>query len=392
MIFPIWIERLPTLRGAVPPIILGRVPYLVDNLWNHEDIMKFVQIISNAYGLPVSGADLRNDTIHEGLSHFGEVCQITPEMLLKSLKGGNLQGWLDTPPDLVVVEGVQLIEAAQRMRALFPSTRFVFDFHNVESDLLRQQDIAKLPLILRPIAPLVFRNRWRKARELDLLVLGLAETVWVCSAQDRELVCRLCECLPRIAIVPNLAPNWCAKAKLQARVGGGPVLLFVGHLGYAPNKRAVRHLVRKVLPRLTSYHHHTRLIVAGRSPNARLQRMLGKNNHVELIANPEEISSVYAQADIVVVPLAEGGGSRIKILEALKVGCPIVATAKAVEGLGLIPERHFLQAENAADTARAITRLFEDANLANRLIKEGHMHLEKNYTQEVVRREIHASL
>ena len=356
--------------------------------------MKFVQIISDAYGLPRSGADLRNDSIRNGISHFGDVWQVTPEMLLMPLPGRNLQDGLNFPPDLIVVEGVQLIESAQRMLALFPDTRLIFDFHNVESDLLRQQDIAKLPSVLRLIAPIVFHNRWRRALALDLLALRLAETVWVCSIEDRERICKLCVSPPSIVIVPNLAPDLCVKAKRQALAHsrGGPVLLFVGHLGYAPNKRAVRHLVHKVMPRLLSHHRHARLIVAGRQPNARLKRMLEKKCCVQLIANPKEIAPIYDQADIVVVPLAEGGGSRIKILEALAVGCPIVATAKAVEGLGLVPERHFLQAENAAGTASAVARLFKDASLAKRLMEEGHTHLKENFTRELVRREIYASL
>lgn len=355
--------------------------------------MKFVQIISDKYGLPLSGADLRNESIRTGLNHFGDVWQVTPEMLLMPPLDGNLQDKLNLPPDLIVVEGVHLIGSAQRMLALFPGTRLFFDFHNVESDLLRQQDIAKLPSILRFLAPIFFHNRWNKARALDLLALRLAETVWVCSVEDKNHICKLCHSPPRIVIVPNLAPDLCVKAKCQsfAHSRCGPVLLFVGHLGYAPNKRAVRHLVRKVMPRVLSHHRHARLIVAGRQPNARLKGMLEKKCCVQLIANPEEITPIYEQADIVVVPLAEGGGSRIKILEALAVGCPIVATAKAVEGLGLVPERHFLQAENATDTARAVTRLFKDASLSKRLIKEGHTHLEKNFTRELVRQEIYAS-
>jgi|TARA_B110000902_G_scaffold40492_1_gene43519 glycosyltransferase involved in cell wall biosynthesis len=356
--------------------------------------MKFVQVISDMYGVPRSGADLRNESIRVALSQFGEVWQVSPEMLLMPQPSGNLQDGLNLPPDLIVVEGVQLIESAQQMLALFPSTRLIFDFHNVESDLLRQQDIAKLPSVLRLIAPIVFHNRWRRARALDLLALRLAETVWVCSVEDRERICKLCDSPPRIVIVPNLAPDLCVTANRQtlAHSGSGPVLLFVGHLGYAPNKRAVRHLVRKVMPRVLYHYRHARLIVAGRQPNARLKRMLEKTCCIQLIANPKEIAPIYDQADIVVVPLAEGGGSRIKILEALALGCPIVATAKAVEGLGLVPDRHFLQAENAADMAKAVARLFKDEILVKLLIEEGHAHLEENFTQELVRREIYASL
>jgi glycosyltransferase involved in cell wall biosynthesis len=355
--------------------------------------MNIVQIISDPYVLPFAGADLRNEAIRANLIQYGNVVQVTPEMFLMPLPADDLQDGLNSSPDLIVVEGVQLMGVAQKMHALYPEARFIFDFHNVESDLLRQQDIAKLPSVLRPFAPIVFHKRWRKARALDLFALEMAETVWVCSAEDKQRVSKLCKNPPRIAIVPNLAPNSIEKIKPQEPVQARnrPVLLFVGHLGYAPNKHAVRHLVRKVMPRLLRQNRDVRLIVAGRRPNARLIGLLEKKNFVHLVANPEYIAPIYAQADIVVVPLAEGGGSRIKILEALAIGIPIVATAKAVEGLDLVPERHFLQAENAMDMVKAITRLIKDTPLAQQLVVEGFAHLEENFTHERVRREIGTS-
>lgn len=370
------------------------MPYLMDNLRNHGDLMKIIQIISDPSCRPCSGAELRNESIFNKLSQLGDAMQVTPEMLQTPPESGDLQGPLDAQPDLIVVEGVHLMSIAQKMRRHYPSARFIFDFHNVESDLMRQQDIAKFPSALRPVAPIFLHKRWRKARSLDLLALGMAETVWVCSAEDKARVRKLCKAPPRIAIVPNLAPDLRTKAMPQALESSrnGPVLLYVGHLGYAPNKRAIRHLVRKVMPLLLVKSCDARLIVAGRRPNARLTRLLEKKSFVQLFVDPEEIAPVYAQADIVVVPLTEGGGSRIKILEALAIGRPIVATAKAVEGLGLVPDRHFLQAQNAAETAAAVLRIFNDATLAQCLVEEGGAYLEKNFTHEQVRQGISASI
>lgn len=291
-------------------------------------------------------------------------------------------------PDLVVIEGVALMAQALACRAAWPGVPLVFDFHNVESNLLRQIDRARLPALLRPLAGVLFRRRWQAAEELDRQALEMADRVWLCSEDDRALALELCpEAAPRLSVLPNTMPQWCEGATPRdTRAFSAPEVLFVGHLGYAPNKHAARRLAADILPALRRDFPEARLTIAGRSPNRRLRRDLARHDNVTLVADPAEVAPLYDRADLTILPLTEGGGSRIKVLEALATGCPIVASAKAVEGLALEPGRHYLPAESAAEAASATARLMREPETRAQLIAEGAQLVRARYSQATIDR------
>jgi glycosyltransferase involved in cell wall biosynthesis len=335
-----------------------------------------LQVVHDTYDTPLSGADWRNDSVRQALAQLGDLRQFaasastakdrpSPETLKRLPR-----------PDLVVIEGVGLMDAAEACRVVWPGVAMVIDFHNIESHLLQQNDRARLPRILRPLAGALFRGRWRAAEALDRRALELADRVWTCSDEDRRLASTLCGDhgggRAAISVIPNIVPGWCEAGDVPVnRPFAAPEILFIGHLGYAPNKRAARRLARRVLPELRRRHPSARLTIAGRRPNARLRRDLATCPNVTLRADPADLADLYRQADLMIVPLTEGGGSRIKVLEALALGCPVVASAKAVEGLGLVPDRHVLLAETAPEIAAATDRLMQDPDLRAALIAQG---------------------
>ena len=83
-----------------------------------------------------------------------------------------------------------------------------------------------------------------------------------------------------------------------------------------------------------------------------------------------------------VLPLFEGGGSRIKVLEALAAGCPVIATDKAVEGLDLEAGRHFLRAETAGAFAAAVETMCGDTELRTALAGDGADHVRRHHAPE----------
>jgi glycosyltransferase involved in cell wall biosynthesis len=353
--------------------------------------MNFVQIYQSFYETPISGADLRNHAIAQCLRKSGSVRQIAIEALNHPSTDSDVNPFIadfgpDTP-DLIVFESVWLFEYAQMARQAFPTARIVFDFHNVESALLKEMDRARLPSALRALALALFGQRWRAAKRLEKRAIAMADAVWFCSDDDAALAEKTLKTTPAsFANIPNVRPLWCEEippirpeaAPVQ------PVILYLGHLGYAPNKSAVRRLVRKIMPAIQKQFPKAHLIVAGRSPNARLRRFLARYRHVELVANPAEIAPLYARADICVLPITEGGGSRIKVLEALSVGCPIVATAKAVEGLNLEAGRHFLLAQTPRQTQEAVARLINDPHLSAALKDEGRRFVQASHSAQAM--------
>ncbi|MGH1329344.1 MAG: glycosyltransferase family 4 protein [Paracoccaceae bacterium] len=356
--------------------------------------MKIVQFILDPYDKPISGADLRNEAIFQSLRQLGQARQIA----LGAVDGMGAQMGVDpieaafgaAPPDLIVVEGVWLFAQAKRAKAAYPNAKIVFDFHNVESALRRALDRARFAKPLRGAAPIFYAKRWRKAVQLDRDALHLADGVWLCSKQDQILAQSLVRKPPPMAVVPNIAPLWCdgQGAKTARSAPLRPVILYLGHLGYAPNKLALRRLTKAIMPPLLRRFPKAELIVAGRNPNSRLRRFLARFAYVELIADPAALAPIYQRADMTVLPLHEGGGSRIKVLEALALGCPIIATAKAVEGLELIPGTHFLLAETAPQFTANAARLIQDPALNADLIAAGRSFVQAHHSITAMARAI----
>lgn len=287
-------------------------------------------------------------------------------------------------PDFVLVEGVALLQAMEALHQAFPALPLIVDMHNVESLLERTTDRARLPVALRPLSGWLKRTRHLAEHAADRRAVELASMVWTCSAQDAELLA-LHFGAQRVAVVANPVPDWCADHAVAQGTGGQarelgeePVILFVGHLGYAPNRRAVTQLCTGIMPALQRQVPLARLVVAGRNPSRRVIRMVDKSGH-RLIANPPDLGPLYAGAIATAIPLAQGGGTRIKVLEALAVGCPIVASAKAVEGLGLREGVDYLGAETGGAFADALARLIGSHRLRADLATSGQAFVAERY-------------
>jgi glycosyltransferase involved in cell wall biosynthesis len=126
-------------------------------------------------------------------------------------------------------------------------------------------------------------------------------------------------------------------------------------------------------------------MVVGRNPPQKLLTEVKKRNlpwHVTGFV--DDIRPFVYDADACVIPLRIGSGTRIKAYEAIAMECPIVSTEIGVEGLSLIPEEHYLAADEAGDFAAAVTRLLQDVDLRNRLAGSARSFVEENCSSKVV--------
>ena len=237
-------------------------------------------------------------------------------------------------PETIVVEGIPLFALLKHLRPL-PAT-LVLDMHNIESDVSRQVT-GKTGWLMAMLSK-KGRNP-RRLREMELEALPLVDKVWVCSDQDRERLRELSHGKTTADVVPNGIPRFeDIPDKLPEQpqlVDGKPTILFVGHLNYQPNIDAAQRLATGILPGIRDALGGARLIIAGRAPHRSLTD-LATLPDVELIASPESLNVFYRNAHMTIVPLTSGGGTRLKILEAMAWGLPVVATRLAAEGLDLI--------------------------------------------------------
>lgn len=289
-------------------------------------------------------------------------------------------------PDAVVVEGIFLHPLLPMLRPL--TKHLVLDMHNIESDLAEQKRATRS----RP-GRMLDRNS-RKIRNAEISAAAIVDSFWVCSRQDQLRLKTIAGAAVQSHIVPNGVPRSADFSVLPppGRLGqDGPVILFVGHLGYDPNVHAVKRLVENILPLIRKRLPRSRLLVAGRNPS-RLITKLGASGKIDLIANPVEITDYLAQADVVVVPLVSGGGTRLKILEAMAAGVPVVATPLAAEGLQVVDGSHVLLASSDLELARGIELLYSDRERWQRQRESAWKYAMDAYGPATISRAVHEAL
>jgi glycosyltransferase involved in cell wall biosynthesis len=180
----------------------------------------------------------------------------------------------------------------------------------------------------------------------------------------------------RVALVPNGVDSDALRPR--AHLPGEPRLLFVGSMDYSANVDAVRHLVDDVLPHLGR--RDVVVTIVGSNPRRAVYRAAGRSSfRVEVEGQVPDTRPYYESSRLLVVPLRYGGGTRLKILEALALGVPVVSTTIGSEGLGLESGKNVIIADGPPDLAASIERLLEDDDLCLELAREGRRTVEARF-------------
>jgi polysaccharide biosynthesis protein PslH len=193
--------------------------------------------------------------------------------------------------------------------------------------------------------------RWRR---FEARIWRSVDSVVVVSERDREQVRRV---RPDTGCV---VPNGIALARyrfIPPSGRHGNAILFLGMLSYKPNQEAAIVLAERVLPRVRSRIPDATLTLAGRDPLNAVRRLA--SDHVRVTGTIPDVAPLFDEHAAFAVPLSFGGGSSLKVLEALATGLPLVASPFAVRGYDLAAEREYLSGRNPAELADQLCRVLE---------------------------------
>jgi glycosyltransferase involved in cell wall biosynthesis len=264
------------------------------------------------------------------------------------------------PADLLQVEYATL---APYLRGV-PARLRVLDLHNVESDLAASYARSTGPLRALPV--------WCEAlalRRLERVALRRVDVVVVASRHDQDR-------LPRSDAEVLLCPNgWEPGPPLPA--AADPVVIFVALLGWRPNADAAVWLTERVWPLVRRRHPDARLFLVGRSPGPQVRRLAGPD--ITVTGTVPDVRPFLARARVAVAPLLSGGGTRLKVLEALDAGRPVVATRVGVEGLENLVGRGVVVADTPEQMSAALCDLLADGDRAQALGAAGRAAVAERY-------------
>lgn len=159
---------------------------------------------------------------------------------------------------------------------------------------------------------------------------------------------------------------------------GPPTLLFVGSLDHPPNPEGILWFAREAWPHVVERVPDSRLLVAGRGPQERLDPLRGLPG-VELAGEVPSVAACFASASAVIAPLLSGGGTKLKVLDAFAAGRAVVATSIGAAGIDAADGEHLLVADGATAFADACVRTLTDADLRESLARNGRALAEAEY-------------
>jgi len=218
-------------------------------------------------------------------------------------------------------------------------------------------------------------REWRKLRSFEAGLLGRSSESWMVSDADMRGAHELC---PSAQL--KLAPNVVDVRSIQPIREAAPEAraIFVANFAYEPNRNGLTFLLEEVFPRVWSELPDARLTLVG----AGLERPPSGDPRVESLGFVGDLARVYARARCAVVPLLQGGGTPLKLIEALAYGLPVLATPRAIAGLEVRDGTNCVVAEGAEAFAHELIEILRDG--APELGRHGRELAEERYSIEAL--------
>lgn len=290
--------------------------------------------------------------------------------------------------DTVQVEGVHLMEYLPIIQDAPGSPAILVDWHNVESEMMWRY--AKNT---RNWARKLAAGRTAKLIErAENRLLQTYATHTVTSERERQKLLARC---PRanVQVIPNGvdASYYSAKEISQARRGSvpretKPTILFVGSMDYHANIDAVIWFSRNIWPSIARDHPDLQFTIVGRDPAPEIRALA--SDRIQVTGTVDDVRPFYASAVASVVPLRSGSGTRLKIVEAMAAGVPVVSTRLGAEGIEVENGVHLILADTPAEIAAAVGRLASSPETNSRIAQAARERVRRVYDWSVIGKQL----
>jgi sugar transferase (PEP-CTERM/EpsH1 system associated) len=244
--------------------------------------------------------------------------------------------------------------------------------HNVE--YLIWQRLSQLET--HPLRRALFELEWRKLRRRERAICRRANLTIAVSDEDRDRLLALAPEAQVTSIPTGVDTNYFAPTSGPEIPGR---LVFTGSMDWQPNEDAVTHFADAILPRIRAELPTISFAIVGRRPSARV-KALAERAGIVITGTVDDVRPYIGEAAVYVVPLRAGGGTRLKIFEALAMQKAVVSTSVGAEGLALTPGKNVIAADDPDTFAREVISLLNDPIRRRLLGRAGRELVETRYS------------
>ncbi len=237
--------------------------------------------------------------------------------------------------------------------------------HNVESIIWQRHYEIERGRLRKAF----FYNQWQKMYRYERDVCRRFDSVVAVSRVDRDLMAKEFG-LSEVYDVPTGVDTDYFRPSDAER--DPAEIVFTGSMDWMPNEDAINYFAEEILPLIARSIPGVKLSVVGRNPTARTKSLAEANPAITVTGRVEDIRPFIDRATAYVVPLRVGGGTRLKIYEAMAMGVPVISTSIGAEGLPVRDGEDLLIADTAEGFAQTVTRVLLDKQLAARIGSQAH--------------------
>lgn len=245
---------------------------------------------------------------------------------------------------------------------LIGNTRAALNHHNIESHML----LRRAELEANPLKKLYLWQEGQRLKAYERKVANRFQLHLVCSPLDAQ---RLISNTGMVAVkeVPNGVDLEYFRPVGDVQSQDPNTLIFVGRMSWYPNTSAIRFFLKQIWPQLVAMRPDAEIKIIGRDPPADLVDAGMRDRRIKVMGFVDDIRPLVSASSVYVCPIFDGGGTKLKMIDAMAMGKAIVAHPVAAEGLKLEHGRNVLLAKDPGDFAQHCIRLFDNPELRSDL-------------------------
>lgn len=254
-----------------------------------------------------------------------------------------------TEPDVIVLQWTQAVLLLPYIKKYFPKSKVI----SIEEDVSFLGYERKVAYSKKLINKKIMRYKYRKLKRMELEILGKSDLVVVNNYKDYRILLDEKIEKEKLLMIPPYFDNY-SKCNYQPQSND---ILFFGSMSRAENYLSAIWFIENVLPKLPK---NCRFIVVGGHPNEALIKYA--SDQVLILGFVDNVSSFFEESLCLVAPLVLGAGIKVKILESLSAGIPVLTNKIGIEGIPATNQQDFMLCENPDDYVNAINILLDDVN------------------------------